>query len=106
MQAAYGMADYMALPIIQAAKQAGFPVAGKDGLIVTSSNCFKAGIDAIKAGELYGTATEDPGTIAKQSADYALRYLTGKKPPQSETVKEERVTAANVDKFAEQCSHA
>ena len=106
VQAAYGMADYMALPIIQAAKQAGFPVAGKDGLIVTSSNCFKAGIDAVKAGELYGTATEDPGTIAKQSADYALRYLTGKKPPQSETVKEERVTAANVDKFAEQCSHA
>lgn len=105
VQAAYGMADYMALPIIQAAKQAGFPI-GKDGLVVTSSNCFKAGIDAIKAGELYGTATEDPGTIAKQSADYALRYLTGKKPPQSETVKEERVTAANVDQFAEQCSHA
>jgi ABC-type sugar transport system substrate-binding protein len=106
VQAAYGMADYMALPIIQAAKQAGFPVGGKDGLIVTSSNCFKAGIDAIKAGELYGTATEDPGTIAKQSADYAVRYLTGQKPPQSETVKEERVTAANVGQFAEQCSHA
>jgi ribose transport system substrate-binding protein len=106
VQAAYGMADYMALPIVQAAKQAGFPVGGKDGLIVTSSNCFKAGIEAIKAGELYGTATEDPGTIAKQSADYALRHLTGKNPPQSETVKEERVTATNVDQFAEQCSHA
>jgi ABC-type sugar transport system substrate-binding protein len=106
VQAAYGMADYMALPIIQAAKQAGFPVAGKNGLIVTSSNCFKAGIDSIKAGELYGTATEDPGTIAKQTADYAVRYLTGKNPPQSETVQEERVTAANVDQFAEQCSHA
>jgi ABC-type sugar transport system substrate-binding protein len=106
VQAAYGMADYMALPIIQAAKQAGFPVGGKDGLIVTSSNCFKAGIDAIKAGELYGTATEDPGTIAKQSAEYVVRHLTGQKPPQSETVKEERVTAANVDQFAEQCSHA
>jgi ribose transport system substrate-binding protein len=105
VQAAYGMADYMALPIIQAAKQAGFPI-GTDGLVVTSSNCFKAGIDAIKAGELYGTATEDPGTIAKQSADYTLRYLAGKKPPLSETVKEERVTAANVDQFAEQCSHA
>ena len=106
VQAAYGMADYMALPIIQAAKQAGFPIGGKDGLIVTSSNCFKAGIDAIKAGELYGTATEDPGTIAKQSADYITRYFTGKKPPRSETVKEERVTAANVAQFAEQCSHA
>jgi ABC-type sugar transport system substrate-binding protein len=106
VQAAYGMADYMALPIIQAAKQAGFPIGGKDGLIVTSSNCFKAGIDSIKAGELYGTATEDPGTIAKQTADYAVRYLTGQKPPPSETVKEERVTAANVNQFAEQCSHA
>jgi ribose transport system substrate-binding protein len=106
VQAAYGMADYMALPIIQAAKQAGFPIGGKDGLIVTSSNCFKAGIDAIKAGELYGTATEDPGTIAEQSADYVERYLTGQNPPRSEIVKEERVTAANVDQFAEQCSHA
>jgi ABC-type sugar transport system substrate-binding protein len=106
VQAAYGMADYMALPIIQAAKQAGFPIGGADGLIVTSSNCFKAGIESIKAGELYGTATEDPGTIAKQTADYAVRFLTGKNPPRSETVKEERVTAANVAQFAEQCSNA
>jgi ABC-type sugar transport system substrate-binding protein len=106
VQAAYGMADYMALPIIQAAKQAGFPIGGKDGLIVTSSNCFKAGIDSIKAGELYGTATEDPGTIAKQTADYVVRHLKGQNPPRVEIVQEERVTAANVDQFAEQCSHA
>jgi ABC-type sugar transport system substrate-binding protein len=106
VQAAYGMADYMALPIIQAAKQAGFPVGGKDGLIVTSSNCFKAGIDSIRAGELYGTATEDPGTIAKQTADYVVRYLKGQNPPRVEIVQEERVTAATVDQFAQQCSHA
>ncbi|GLZ02555.1 sugar ABC transporter substrate-binding protein [Actinomadura sp. NBRC 104412] len=106
VQAAYGMADYMALPIIQAAKQAGFPVAGKKGLVVTGGNCFKAGIDAIKAGELYGTATEDPGTIAAQTADYVVRYLTGKKPPRQEIVKEARITKANVDQYAEQCSHA
>jgi ABC-type sugar transport system substrate-binding protein len=106
VQAAYGMADYMALPIIQAAKQAGFPIGGKNGLVVTSSNCFKAGIDSIKAGELYGTATEDPGTIATQTADYAQRYLTGQNPKQSETVEEQRVTAANVSQYADQCSHA
>lgn len=105
VQAAYGMADYMALPIIEAAKQSGFPIGNKDGLIVTSSNCFKAGIDSIRAGELYGTATEDPGTIAEQSADYVVRYLTGEDPPQQEIVQEARVTAANVDEFAEQCSH-
>ncbi|WP_327102896.1 sugar ABC transporter substrate-binding protein [Nonomuraea glycinis] len=106
VQAAYGMADYMALPIIQAAKQAGFAIGGKDGLIVTGGNCFKAGIDSIKAGELYGTATEDPGTIAEQTAAYVVRYLAGENPPRSETVREERVTAANVSRFAEQCSHA
>jgi ABC-type sugar transport system substrate-binding protein len=106
VQAAYGMADYMALPIIQAAKQAGFPVGGKDGLITTGSNCFKAGIESIKSGELYGTATEDPGTIAKQTADYVTRYLSGQKPPQVETVAEQRVTASNVAEYADLCSHA
>jgi ribose transport system substrate-binding protein len=105
VHAAYGMADYMALPIIQAAKQAGFPIGGDDGLIVTGSNCFKAGIDSIKAGELYGTATEDPGTIAKQTADYVVRYLTGKNPARNEVIEEHRITAANVGEFAEQCSH-
>jgi ABC-type sugar transport system substrate-binding protein len=106
VQAAYGMADYMALPIIQAARQAGCAVGGKDGLVVTSSNCFKAGIDAIKAGELYGSATEDPITIADQTADYVIRYLTGQKPPQHETVQEERITADTVGQLAAQCSHA
>jgi ABC-type sugar transport system substrate-binding protein len=106
VQAAYGMADYMALPIIQAAKQADIPVGGKNGLTVTSSNCFKAGIEAIKAGELYGTATEDPGTIAKETADYTVKYLTGQKPPKTVTLKEERITKANVDQFAAQCGHA
>ncbi len=106
IQAAYGMADYMALPIVQAAKQAGCEVGGEDGLVVTGGNCFKVGIDAIKAGELYGTATEDPITIAKQTADYVERYFNGDDPPKSELVKEDRVTAENVDEFAEQCSQA
>lgn len=106
IQGAYGMADYMALPIVQAAKQAGCEVGGEQGLVVTGGNCFKVGIDAIKAGELYGTATEDPITIAEQTADYIERYFGGDNPPQSELVEEHRVTADNVDEFAEQCSQA
>jgi ABC-type sugar transport system substrate-binding protein len=106
VQAAYGMADYMALPIIQAARQAGCAVGGKDGLVVTSSNCFKAGIQSIQAGQLYGTATEDPITIADQTATYASQFLSGQKPPQHETVQEARITAANVGRYAAQCSHA
>jgi ABC-type sugar transport system substrate-binding protein len=106
VQGAYGMADYMALPIIQAAKQAGCKIGGKSGLVVTSSNCFKAGIDAIKAGQLYGSATEDPITIANQVAQYVTQYFSGKNPPTHETVQEHRITAADVSQFAAQCSHA
>lgn len=106
IQGAYGMADYMALAIIASAKQAGCDVGGKNGLVVTSSNCFKAGIDAIKSGTLYGTATEDPGTIAEQTADYVIGYFSGKSQPKKELVKEARVTAQNVDQYAAQCSHA
>lgn len=106
IQGAFGMADYMALPIVAAAKQAGCEVGGKTGVIVTASNCFKVGIDAIKAGTLYGTATEDPGTIAEQTADYVIRYFNGENPPKKEIVKEERVTAQNVAQFEEQCSKA
>jgi ABC-type sugar transport system substrate-binding protein len=106
VQAAYGMADYMALPIVQAARQAGCAVGGKSGLIITGGNCFKAGIDAIKAGQLYGTATEDPISIAKQTADYVTKYLSGQKPPKQELVKEYRVTKANVSQYEAQCSQA
>ena len=106
IQGAYGMADYMALPIVQAAKQAGCEIGGEEGLIVTGGNCFKVGIDAIKAGDLYGTATEDPIRIAEQTADYIERYFNGEEPPQSETMDEHRITADNVDEFAEQCSQA
>jgi ABC-type sugar transport system substrate-binding protein len=106
IQGAYGMADYMALPIVQAAKQARCKVGGTDGLVVTGGNCFKAGIQAITAGEMYGTATEDPVTIAKQTADYVQRYFSGANPPKSELVKEDRVTKATIARFAEQCSQA
>jgi ABC-type sugar transport system substrate-binding protein len=106
IQGAYGMADYMAVAIIASAKQAGCKVGGKKGLVVTGSNCFKAGIDAIKAGTLYGTATEDPGTIAEQTANYVTRFFSDQKPPKKELVKEERVTSANLSQFAAQCSKA
>ncbi|WP_188110511.1 sugar ABC transporter substrate-binding protein [Aeromicrobium ginsengisoli] len=106
IDAAYGMSDYLAIPIIQAAKQAGMKVGGKDGLLVVSGNCFKAGIDAIKKGEMYGTNTEDPGTLAKETADYTTKFLTGDDVEQHVTIKEERINPDNVDQFAEQCSHA
>jgi ABC-type sugar transport system substrate-binding protein len=106
VDAAYGMSDYLAIPIIQAAKRAGIKVGGKDGLLVVSGNCFKSGIAAIRAGELYGTNTEDPETIANQTAKYVTDLLGGADPPQHTKVAEERITKANVEKYAAQCSKA
>jgi ABC-type sugar transport system substrate-binding protein len=107
LQGMYGMADYMAVPIVTAAKQAGINVGvGHGGLIVTGSNCFKIGIEAIKAGTLFGTATEDPGTISLLAAKYGANLLEGKKVPLVETVAEHRVTAADLGKYGAQCSRA
>lgn len=107
LQAMYGMADYMAVPIVTAAKQAGIPLGTKgNGLIITGGNCFKVGIQAIRAGQMYGTATEDPGTISLQAAKYGAQLLQGKHVPLVETVKEARVTASNLSKYAAQCSKA
>lgn len=103
VDAAYGMADYMAIPIIEAAKQAGIPV-GADGLIVTGSNCFASGIQSIEAGELYGSATEDPITIANEMVDYTLSFLKGEDPERVVTVPSDRITSENVADFAEQCT--
>jgi ABC-type sugar transport system substrate-binding protein len=107
LQGAYGMADYMAVPIVTAAKQAGCPVGVKNhGLIVTGSNCFKVGIDAIRAGTMYGTATEDPGTIARLASQYALKLLSGQAVPSTVTVHEDRVDPQTLSRFAAQCSQA
>jgi ABC-type sugar transport system substrate-binding protein len=108
LDAMYGMADYMAVPIATAAKQAGIPVGvkKKDGLIITGGNCFKVGIDAIRAGDLYGTATEDPGTISLQAAKYGEKLLKGEDVPLTQTVQEARVTSKTLDQYAAQCSKA
>lgn len=103
VDAAYGMADYMAIPIVEAAKQAGIAV-GADGLIVTGSNCFASGIQSIEAGELYGSATEDPITIANEMVDYTLSFLKGEDPERVVTVPSDRITSENVADFAEQCT--
>jgi ABC-type sugar transport system substrate-binding protein len=107
IQAAYGMADYMANAIIQSAQQASLPLGVKNkGLIVTGSNCFKVGIDNIKAGMQYGTATQTPDSEGNYVVKLTLQFLGGATIPAVNLNKEDRVTAANVDTFAAGCSKA
>jgi ribose transport system substrate-binding protein len=105
IQGAYGMADNMAVGIIQGAKQAGVKVGvANKGLIVTGSNCLSVGINAIKAGTEYGTGTQAPGAEAALAVKVATQILTDKKVPKVSYVKEARITKANVASFAKACS--
>lgn len=105
IQAAYGMADNMAVGIIQGAQQAGVKVGvAKKGLIVSGSNCLSVGIKAIRDGLQFGTATQAPLTEATAAAKAAEAILLGKAVPKVSYVTEYRITKANVGKFAKLCS--
>jgi ABC-type sugar transport system substrate-binding protein len=105
VQGAYGMADYMAGGIIQAANQLGVKVGDKPGdTIVTASNCTPTGIPLMEKGELWGNATQSPIVESEQSAEKILEFLEGKEVPHNTTVKEERFTMENYKKFIPQCA--
>ena len=105
IQGAYGMADNMAIGIIQGAKQAGVPIGvAKKGLIVSGSNCLAVGINAIKAGQEYGTGTQAPQIEAALAVKVASQILTGGTPPKVSYVHEDRITKANVAKFTKVCT--
>jgi ABC-type sugar transport system substrate-binding protein len=96
IQGAYGMADNQAVGIIQAAKEAGLKLGGKDGLIVTGSNCFQAGLEAIKNGEMWGTGSQSPTQEAAFVNEQVLKWLNGETIPVRQEAKETRVTKANL----------
>ena len=106
IQGAYGMADNMAVGIIQGAKQAGVPIGvAKKGLIVSGSNCLAVGIAAIKTGQEYGTGTQAPQVEAALAVKMAGELLTGKTlNPKVQYVQEQRITGANVAQFKGVCT--
>ena len=106
IQGAYGMADNMAIGIIQGAKQAGVPVGvtKKNGLIVTGSNCLAVGIKSIQAGIQYGTGTQAPQVEAALAVKVGSKILLGQSVPKVSYVQEQRITKANVAKFTKLCT--
>jgi ABC-type sugar transport system substrate-binding protein len=107
IQGAYGMADYQAAAIAAAAKQAGIPLypKSKSGLVVTGSNCAGTGVKAIKAGEMYGGATQSPILEGRDFVPYVLKVLQGQKIGTRITTPVDRVTRANVDKYLKYCNY-
>jgi ABC-type sugar transport system substrate-binding protein len=105
VQGAYGMADYMAGGIIQAANQLGVKVGDKPGdTIVTASNCTPTGIPLMEKGLLWGNATQSPIVESELAAEKILEFLEGKEVPHNTTVEEERFTMEDYKKFIPQCA--
>jgi ABC-type sugar transport system substrate-binding protein len=106
IQGAYGMADNMAVGIIQGARQAGVKIGvAKKGLIVTGSNCLAVGLSQIKAGNEYGTGTQAPQVEAALAVKLAAQILQGTTPsPKVQFVQEQRITKANVARFSKVCT--
>lgn len=98
-------ADYMAVPVIAAAKQAGLSVGSAKGdLVVVSTNCSKVGMESMRAGELYATGTEDAWTQGEYTADTAIKVLEGDAVDKTVVVPEYKVDKETIDKFEEVCS--
>jgi ribose transport system substrate-binding protein len=106
IQGVYGMADYMAVGAINAAKGAGLKAGLPKGVIFTGSNCSTSGVQAIKAGTLYGDATQSPKVEAAAAASQIVAALNGKAPANKTTYNAEaRFTMGNLAKYAAECTY-
>ena len=99
------MADNQAVAIIQAVKAAGLtPGIGAKDVIVVSSNCYKDGVAAIKAGTLFSTASQVPTIAGKRAAEAANEHFNGKTLPPRIIIPVDLINKDNIDKWAEACS--
>jgi ABC-type sugar transport system substrate-binding protein len=106
VQGAYGMSDLMAVSITRSAKSAGLPVGVKaKGLIVSGSNCGPDGMKAIKAGTLFGGATQAPTPQATKAAGLVAKLLGGEGVQKISLFPVQRITASNVGSLTGICNY-
>lgn len=105
LDAVYGMADNVAHGAILAAKNAGVALGTEPGqVVVVSSNCMKFGIDHIRQGEQYSTATQMPTRTGKAVVEDVAAFFEGKPVPKNNYLEVAAITRDNLDQYAEQCT--
>ena len=101
----YAMADNMSAAVVNAAEASNIPLGiGKGKLAVVSSNCMKPGIDFIKAGKQYSTATQMPTRTGRAAAELVAAYFRGEKLKKHNILSMEMITRENVAKFERPCT--
>lgn len=105
LDAIYGMADNVAHGAILAAKTAGVALGTAPGqVIVVSSNCMKFGVDHIRQGEQYSTATQMPTRTGKAAVDTVAAHFSGKPVPKHNYLEVAVITRDNLDDYAAPCT--
>lgn len=105
IQGMYGMADYLALPMVAAAKTLGLKVGtAKGDLVVAGGNCVEAGVQAVQSGILVGDATQTPDVQADGAVRQAINFLEGKKIPAVFQQNENEITTANASQYLAACN--
>lgn len=105
IQGAYGMNDLLALGVIKAAEQSGVPVGVENGgLVVVGGNCLAPGVAAVREGKLFTSGTQTPGPEAEEVVKHTIAMLEGKEQPKTVTIKEYKITKANLKEFEAQCT--
>jgi ribose transport system substrate-binding protein len=106
LDVAIGWADNQTAAIIRAAEAAHIPLGTEKGkLIVLGMNCNRDGIQAIKDGREYSTATQPPVRMGEKTADVVADYFDGKIPPKQVVLDVEAIDKNNIDKFAAGCTY-
>lgn len=106
LDAVFGMADNVAHGVIQAAKAAGVPLGtGAGQLVVVSSNCMKFGVDHIRGGAQYSTATQMPVRTGRAAVATVASFFEGKQVPKHNYLPMSVITKQNVDEFAAACTY-
>ncbi len=105
LDAIYAMADNQSAAVVKAAEAAGIKLGtGKGNLVVISSNCMKPGIDYIKSGKQYSTATQMPSRTGRESANVIAAYFRGEKIKKMNILKMELITRDNVAQYEKACT--
>jgi ribose transport system substrate-binding protein len=101
-----GWADNQTAAIIRAAEAAHIPLGTEKGkLIVLGMNCNRDGIQGIKDGREYSTATQPPVRMGEKTADLVADYFDGKTPPKHVVLDVYPIDKNNIDKYAAGCTY-
>src|SRR5690606_8483858 len=105
LDAVYGMADNIAHAAIRAAEAAGIPLGVDEGkTVVVSSNCMKFGVDHIRAGKQYSTATQMPTRTGKAAIDTVIAHFQGQEVPKNNELEVVVIKQDNLDEYADACT--